>query len=96
MTYIIGTTFTVARKVVRPGVTNISNKVTASTPILPPGTYTINNIKRADGNVIYTFVNENLEQVNVEFNDMGQADRYISAMRNEQLPDYETIYKKLR
>lgn len=96
MTYIIGTTFTVSRRVIKPGITNISNKVTSATPILPPGTYTINNIKRIDGIVVYTFMNENLEQVQVEFDDMNQADRYISAMRNEQLPDYETIYKKLR
>lgn len=95
MTYIIGTRFAVGRKILRPGMTNSQSKVTASTPILPPGEYTINYIKKTPNNVVYTFVNENLEQVDIEFDSIGQAEKYISAMRNEQLPDYESVYKRL-
>lgn len=95
MTYIIGTTFHVGKRVIRPGITSSATKVTANTPILPPGMYTINYIKKNQDNVIYTFVNENLERVDVEFDSIGQAEKYISAMRNEQLPDYESFYKRL-
>ena len=95
MTYIIGTSFIVGKRVVKPGITSSSNKVTGSTPILPPGQYTINYIKKNPNNVIYTFVNENFEHVDIEFDSIGQAEKYISAMRNEQLPDYSSIYKRL-
>lgn len=95
MTYIIGTVFNVTKKVLKPGITSSSERVTSNTPFLPPGEYTISYIKRNKDNVIYTFINENLEQVDVEFENINQADRYISAMRNEQLPDYASIYKRL-
>lgn len=95
MTYIIGTSFVVGKRIIRPGMSSSSAKVTASTPILPPGEYTINYIKKNENNVVYTFVNENFERVEIEFDSIGQAEKYISAMRNEQLPDYNAIYKRL-
>ena len=96
MTYIIGTSFNVGKRILKPGFSsNQSNKVTSSTTFLPPGLYIINNIKKNLDNVVYTFMNENFEQVTVEFDNINQAERYISAMKNEQIPDYSEIYKRL-
>jgi len=95
MTYIIGTSFIVGKKVIKPGMTNTSSRVTGNTPILPPGQYTINYIKKNVNNVVYTFINDNFEHVDIEFDSIGQAEKYISAMRNEQLPDYQSIYKRI-
>lgn len=96
MTYIIGTNFIIQQNIIKPGFTGSGQKNRVVGNYLPPGKYTINYIKKnVDGTVTYTFQNDNLQQQDVTFQNIGQAEAYISSARNEQIPNYELVYKNL-
>ena len=96
MTYIIGTTFNILQNIVRPGFTGSGQKNKVVGNYLPTGRYTINYIKKnPDNTVTYTFQNENLQQYTVTFQNITQAELYISSARGETLPNYESVYKNL-
>ena len=96
MTYIIGTNFSIQQNTIRPGFTSSGNKNKPVGNYLPAGKYTINYIKKnTDNTVTYTFQNENLEQLEVIFQNISQAELYISSAKNERLPNYELIYKNI-
>jgi len=95
MTYIIGTTFSVKRQELKPGITSSALRPKSSGSFLPPGTYTINYIKLIKEGVDYTFVNQNGEMLVVNFKSIGQADDFISSARGERIPNYTQIYSKL-
>lgn len=96
MTYIIGTSFNVQRRELRPGFTSSAQKVQPGNTILPPGRYTINYIKlKPEGGVTYTFVDDNFQRIEIDFKSTTEADQYISSCRGEQIPDYTKVYRSL-
>lgn len=95
MTYIIGTTFSVRRQELKPGITSSSLRPKAGGNFLPPGTYTINYIKPIKEGVDYTFINQNGEAIVVTFKSIGQAEEFISSAKGERIPNYTEIYSKL-
>lgn len=96
MTYIIGETFTVTRNEPRPGITSSSQKLKPTQNKLPPGTYSIHHIKRnMDGTMEYTFCDLNEWYINVTFRSVEDADNFIAGIKNQKIPDYNSVYKNL-
>ena len=104
MHYIIGTGFTipaVQQQSVQPSVVTSIN-AGSSTPSVarewrdfePGHSYTLYNIQQVKEGVMYTFrSNSGAAQVEKVFESASQGDAYISAVRREQLPDYDTFYE---
>lgn len=95
MTYIIGTSFIVQRRELRPGFTSSAQKTQPVNTILPPGRYTVNYIRIKPDGVTYTFVDDNFQRIEVDFKSTTEADNFISSCRGEQIPDYTKVYKNL-
>lgn len=103
MHYIPGTTVTPAarsREVVRPGMNSNQLKRTGGQRVntaeinkLKPGvTYTLSRVykKPGDQHVTYKFTGSG-EQVELQFENTKAADKLISQMRGEEMPDYDVM-----
>lgn len=104
MHYIIGTQITVPKstqsKAIRPGMTSqqIKSMSTRSSEFheqraqfIPGETYSIIRIYMKDDQVCYRFGCVSGDITEVCFKSVSQADRFISELRSETVPDYEQI-----
>ena len=104
MHYIIGTQITVPRstqsKAIRPGMTSQQIKSMSSrssefqnqrAQFVSGETYSIIRIYMKDDQVCYRFGSTSGDITEVCFNSVSQADRFISELRSETVPDYESI-----
>jgi len=98
MHYIPGTTFEVLP--MSRGKTDISSlEANRSIKLFPiPGEYEVyyiarDHFNRRDGLLEYTFRNKGTGDLNkIEFKSTAEADKVISRLLNEDLPDYDSIY----
>ena len=81
MHYIIGTSFVV----------NPNPKLGIRDKRFMPGkAYSLFNIRKAGEKVTYVFVDQMRQKTEVEFNSCRDADQFISKLKNERIPDYDT------
>ena len=81
MHYIVGTRFTIA-----PGA-----RLTASINLrkfTPSVIYTLISISKKEDNFKYIFSGSNKTNIELEFISCNEADKFLSIVRNEKLPDY--------
>ena len=98
MHYIIGTQVLVkAPQQARPGDPNsYKTRRPQSTDFKPGLTYSLYHIATdRDGKMRYVFIStDNSDVVGLIFDSISDADKAISALKQEQLPDYEEIYSR--
>jgi hypothetical protein len=95
MHYIIGTQ--IIFKKVPPRIGTSSRDFSVSKP--PPGfehntIYTLYHIQKSGDTVIYKFSGGSSNDNDLEFNSIRDGDVYISKLRNEELPNYASIYSR--
>jgi len=107
MHYILNTTFTVGST--KPGpvggkiggptmfgaINNDAPKLT-NTKFKPGTSYTLIYIKKLDDGVEYTFKTSSGDIIVEKFNSCNDADMVIASIKGEKLPNYESIYSKIR
>ena len=103
MHYIIGTQITVTQSrpnPVRPGMSSqqiratsrgMSNYTKEREQFTPGVTYTITRIYMKDNNVCYKFHSADGTGVEVIFKTVSDAEKFISEVKGETVPDYEQI-----
>ena len=107
MHYILNTTFTIGSNKPGPvggkigGPTRFGSVNTDSpkltTAKFKPGTsYTLTYIKKLDDGVEYTFKSSYGDTVVEKFTNCNDADMFIASIKGEKLPNYESIYSKIR
>lgn len=62
----------------------------------PGNLYTLYHIKNVEDGVLYIFKSHDGKEIKKQFSSCKEADIFISKLKNEKLPDYETIYDHLR
>jgi len=81
MHYIIGTSFTI----------NPNPKLGIRDKRFAPGkAYMLFNIKKDKDKITYVFVDQTRQKTEVEFNSCREADQFISKLKNENIPNYDT------
>ena len=106
MHYIAGTTITVTERSIRspikPGMTSQQLRAASSKSSgfeeqkkqFKPGViYTLNRISKQHDVYQYQFSNTSGERAIVHFDSIASAEKFISEQRNEQVPDYSSIYE---
>lgn len=89
---------------IRPGMT--SAQIRASSPgrsnylkqreLLKPETeYTLIRIYKEEADVKYCFSSSDMSRVVLSFGSISDAEKFISEIRNEQVPDYSDVYKNM-
>lgn len=103
MHYIVGTKITVQpviKTAIRPGMssnqirkqsTGLSKFVEQRDMFTPGDTYTLIRVFMKDGNVCYKFASLAGDITEVEFGSVTDAEKFISELRGETIPDYEQI-----
>lgn len=104
MHYIAGTTITITSKgtaKVVPGMTSAQirqissgvSKFKIQRDQLTPGErYTLNRIHNKDRSVCYVFADRGGSRVELLFDTVSHAEKFISEIKGETLPDYSTVY----
>ncbi|NBW57200.1 hypothetical protein EBR43_05330 [bacterium] len=83
MHYIIGTTISVNP--------NPRASLSSRDKRFKPGViYKLYNISRKEDKVVYFFAGSDGTKINQEFQSCREGDKFISSMRNENLPDYSS------
>lgn len=81
MHYIIGTSFLI----------NPNPKLGIRDRRFKPGAvYSLFNIRKTNDKIIYVFVDQTRQKTEVEFSSCREADQFISKLKNERIPDYDT------
>lgn len=81
MHYIIGTSFAV----------NPNPKLgIRDKRFLPGKAYMLFNIRKDKDKLVYVFVDQTRQKTEVEFSTCREADQFISKLKNERIPDYDT------
>jgi hypothetical protein len=106
MHYIVGTVIHIPsskRSVsIRPGMTSQQIREISKGPSrgdvhledLKPGMqYTLVRISKQDDQIVYTFSSSVGERVNLNFTSVSDAERFISGLKGESIPDYTESYK---
>ena len=105
MHYIAGTTITPAPQgsaKVKPGMTSsqirqmssgISDFKSQRDKLISRETYTLLRIHNKDDKVCYVFADRGGTRVELLFDTVSQAEKFISETRGEQLPDYSAAYE---
>jgi hypothetical protein len=89
---------------IRPGMT--SSQIRASSPkrslytkhreLLKPDTdYTLTRIYKDQDKVVYVFNSSDMSRTELQFDTITDAERFISELRNENLPNYDDVYKNM-
>lgn len=98
MHYIIGTQVSIQPpRAFRPGDPNsYKTRKKQTTDFITGKTYSLYHIaKDREGKMRYVFIsNDNEDVVGLVFDSISEADKAISALKQEQLPDYEEIYSR--
>lgn len=98
MHYIIGTQILIqSPKPIRPGdPTSYKTRRAQNTDFKPGVPYSLYHItKDREGKMRYVFIsNDNSDVVGLVFDSIAEADKAISNLKREQLPDYEEIYSR--
>lgn len=82
MHYIIGTSFKI----------NPAAKSTIRDRRLSPGNvYTLVYIAKKNNSYVYTFMDLQRQKIDIEFSSCREADGVISKIRNERIPDYDSL-----
>lgn len=95
MHYIIGTKILVKRQPAKVGQVNTFSRANRHFDF--DTVYELRHIVRADDKVKYQFKNmsdRKADLIEIEFNNTGEADVYISKLRSENLPNYQTFYEQ--
>lgn len=106
MHYIIGTAIQVPSSKrsmsVRPGMTSqqireISKGPTGGdqhlTNLTPGMQYTLVRISKQNDQIVYTFSSRVGDRVNLNFSSVAEAEKFISGLKGETVPDYSEQYK---
>lgn len=98
MHYIIGTQIHIQQpRASRPGDPNSYKTRRIQTTEFKPGlTYSLYHItKDREGKMRYVFISDDSSDVvGLVFDSISEADRTISKIKQEQLPDYEEVYSR--
>jgi len=107
MHYIAGTEITIAPNKssgkIRPGMTGAqiramsqkSSTFTDQREKLKPGVkYTLTRVYKQDETLVYKFMTPG-EIVELQFDSVASAEKFISEVRSEELPDYDTAYREM-
>ena len=82
MHYIVGTSFII----------NPALKLGFGTKKFKPDTiYMLISIKKNNDKFVYTFFDRQRQKVEMEFLSCRDADLFISNIKNEKIPDYDTV-----
>ena len=104
MHYIAGTTITVTSQgsaKIRPGMTSsqirqmssgVSGFKTQRDQLTPQERYSLLRIHNKDEKVCYVFADRSGTRVELLFDTVSQAEKFISEIKGEQLPDYSAAY----
>jgi len=97
MHYIIGTTFDVHTPIRGTADRSALEKNRYAKQFPEPGAYEIYYIRRTKDNLVeYTFYNTTTgNRHKKEFNSTGEADRIISVLTGEKLPNYSQNYEEM-
>lgn len=107
MHYIAGTKIKVQQRTIstiKPGMTSAqiranstkSTKFTKQREQFTTGVdYTLTRIYKERDNVLYQFSTMSGERVTAVFENINQAETFISELRNETVPDYTSVYTNM-
>ena len=105
MHYIAGTTITISSQgsaKVRPGMTSsqirqlstgVSGFKTQRDQLTTGERYSLLRIHNKDEKICYVFADRSGTRVELLFDTVSQAEKFISEVKGEQLPDYSTVYE---
>lgn len=101
MHYIIGTIVRFPRGQTSVGATSASPIAKKPKEFDYNKTYTLYNIRQTPGIVVnnvytYMFKSDSGEIVEKQFDNPGDADRWLASSRGEMLPDYQSTYSQNR
>lgn len=95
MHYIIGTQIIFQKTKIVPGATSQTIKSQHKPPEFNYNTiYTLYNVRKIDGDLVYTFSSETGYIVKKSFASIKAADEFISTARKEQIPDYSEFHAR--
>ena len=104
MHYIVGTQIITNNRTIpkiRPGMTSQqlqslskgkSNNTSMLSKLKPGEKYTLTRIFKQDNDVVYTFIDTSGNRENLAFGSVKSAEKFISELRGEALPDYSDTY----
>jgi len=58
---------------------------------MPGKAYSLFNIRKDKDKLVYVFVDQTRQKIEVEFNSCREADQFISKLKNENIPNYDAV-----
>lgn len=61
----------------------------------PDKEYSLIRVYKKQDTCVYVFSSSDMQRVELEFTTISDAEKFISELRNEQVPDYSDVYKNM-